>query len=118
MKRNIIILLIAACVGITLYINKIKEGQKLDPVSKSQVEALVLADARFPARPVWWEDDSVLAVGVMKKQDDHSQDAKDICELIRSVGIKALLIEIYDLGPIQQKNDWQRIGVSRCDQPD
>jgi len=113
MKRNIIIALIALCVGITLYIER--TTKTLEPGVKSRVEAAVLADERFPARPVWWENDSVLAVGVFKKQDDHSTDARDICKLVLAEGIESMLVEMYDIEKIQIEDDWQRIGSARCD---
>ncbi|MCV6589321.1 MAG: hypothetical protein OIF57_09860 [Marinobacterium sp.] len=113
MKRNIIIGLIAACVGITLYINEVT--QPMDPAIKSRVEAAILEDPRFPARPVWWENDTVLAVGVLKEGEDHSADAVDICKWVREAGIKSLLVEMYDLLTIQNENKWNRIGAARCD---
>jgi len=115
MKRNLIILLIAACVGITLYINE--SQQPLDPALKTRVEAAVLEDSRFPARPVWWEVDTVLAVGMRKKADDHSADAADVCKMATQIGVTSLLVEIYDLEPIQLQNKWNRIGAARCDTP-
>lgn len=113
MKRNIIILLIAACVGITLYINESTE--LIDSATKSRVEAAVLEDSRFPARPVWWESDSVLAVGVIKKTDNHDSDARDVCNIVRDAGIESMLVEMYDLQQIQRDDKWRRIGSARCD---
>ncbi|MBY4676582.1 hypothetical protein [Marinobacterium arenosum] len=114
MKRNLIILLIAACVGVTWYINSTQKG--LDAALKSAVEQDILADERFPARPVWWEGDKVLAVGVVPQQgsENHDADAEKVCRILHKHGIGELLVEVYDVLKIQSEDDWQRIGSSRC----
>jgi len=112
MKRNIIILLIALSVGVTVYINSTK--QTLAPELKSQIENALLQEPEFPARPVWWEDDKLLALGVVKTQDDHSKDAEKACRVIAKHGVKDLKVELYDVVKIQKADEWTLIGKAFC----
>ncbi|WP_027856147.1 hypothetical protein [Marinobacterium jannaschii] len=112
MKRTLIILLVAACVGITIYLNK--SSDQLSLSTKSEVEKSVLGLPTFPARPVWWQNDSVLAVGVVKKSDNHDQDAVTVCKIAKEHGVTDLLVEIYDIVEIQQNDNWTRIGSANC----
>ncbi|MGB0467818.1 MAG: hypothetical protein ACPGF7_09860 [Pontibacterium sp.] len=112
MKRNIIILLIAACVGITIYISSTKKP--LETEVKSAIEAALLEQPEFPARPVWWEDDGVMAIGMVKKQDNHNVDAEKACKIAARFGVTKLKVEIYDVLLIQQSDDWELIGSAAC----
>lgn len=114
MKRNIILLLIAASVLVTLYIKY--TAKPLDPALKAKVESAVMSLEQFPARPVWWHDDSVLAVGVVKKQHSHNSDAEEACKLALKQGVMKLKVEVYDLADLQQKDDWTLIGSASCTQ--
>lgn len=112
MKRNIIILLIAASIGVTVYINSVTK--LLEPEVKSAIEASLLAEPEFPARPVWWEDDRLLAIGVVKKQDNHDSDAQKACRVIKKHGVTDLVVEVYDVVQIQKLDEWTRIGRASC----
>lgn len=123
MKRNIIIILIAACVAVTWYVDS--TVTLLDSALKSRVEAAVMADERFPARPVWWENDSVLAVGIVAKLDEsaiesesdisvHDDDAHSVCDILKGLRVGGLLVELYDVVKIQRQDDWVRVGAARC----
>ena len=114
MKRNIIILLIAASVAVTVYINSTKT--LLEPEVKSQIENALLEQPEFPARPVWWEDDGLLAIGVVKKQDNHDADAKKACAVAAKFGVTDLKVEAYDILQIQQSDEWTMIGKANCKQ--
>lgn len=115
MKRNIILLLIVASVAVTLYIKY--TTVLLDPNTKSRVEAALLQEPEFPARPVWWHDDTVLALGVMKKQFNHDMDAQKACQIALDNGVPRLKVEVYDLLKIQQEDDWKVIGSAGCQKP-
>lgn len=112
MKRKIIILLIAASVGVTIYINSVKT--LLDPEVRSQLENALLEQPEFPARPVWWEDDSVMAIGVVNKNENHDAEAKKACQIAATFGITDLKVEVYDILKIQQFEEWTLIGQSSC----
>ena len=114
MKRTIIILLIAACVAITLYINQTKK--LLPPEVKAKIEQTLMDDALFPARPVWWSDDKILALGIVPEQIEGDAAAEKACQLLknRSLPISGLVIEIYDIIKIQKSDDWGLIGSGKC----
>lgn len=112
MKRTIIILLIAASVGITVFINFTKEP--LSPELRSAVEEALLKEPEFPARPVWWEDDRLMAIGVVKKQENHDADAKKACSIARKLGVTELAVEVYDVLSIQSAKEWNLIGRADC----
>ena len=114
MKRTIIILLIAACVAITLYINQTKKI--LPPEVKSMIEQTLLDDPLFPARPVWWSDDKILALGIASQEVSGDEAAKKACQLLkgRSLPVTGLIIEIYDVVKIQKSDDWSLRGSGKC----
>ena len=114
MKRTIIILLIAACVAVTLYINQTKK--LIPPEVKVKIEQLLLDDPLFPARPVWWSDDKILALGIVANGISGDEAAKKACELLtgRSLPVSGLLIEIYDVVKIQTADDWGLLGSAKC----
>lgn len=112
MKRTIIILLIAACVGVTWYIANFKE--KLTPQTKSAVENAILALGEFPARPVWWHDDAVLAIGVVPDQVNPNHAADKACKVLKSKGVTATSVEIYDVVKIQEESDWNQLAADSC----
>ncbi|WP_286239679.1 hypothetical protein [Neptuniibacter halophilus] len=112
MKRTIIILLIAACVGVTWYIANSTE--RLTPQQKSAVENALLELPEFPARPVWWQDDSVLAIGVIAGQVNPHQAAAKACNVLKSKGIFTTVVEIYDVVKIQKEDDWKQLAADSC----
>lgn len=114
MKRTIIVVLIAACVGVTLYINS--QTKRLPDAVKRQAEDILLADALFPARPVWWEDDKILAVGVVAERTNGEQAARKACELFtaENLPVGGLRIEVYDILEIQRNDEWTLIGKAVC----
>jgi hypothetical protein len=114
MKRTIIILLIAACVAVTLYINQTKK--LIAPEVKAEIEQTLLDDPLFPARPVWWSDDKILAVGIASKSMTGNAAAEKACQLLksRSLPISGLVIEVYDVIKIQKADDWGLLGSGKC----
>ncbi len=111
MKKNIIIILIAACVGVTWYITKTKPT--ISAVTKSQVENLLLERPEFPARPVWWSDDAILAVGILP-ENDAAAAAESACRVLREQGVTTTAVEIYDVLKIQQDQDWVKLAGNTC----
>lgn len=114
MKRTIIFLLIAASVGVTLYINK--TTKRLPADAKQIAEELLLKDALFPARPVWWEDDKILAVGTVPGELSGDVVAQKACDLMegRSLPVTGLRVEVYDVLKIQAEDDWTLMGFAHC----
>lgn len=112
MKRNIIILLIAASVGVSWYIANTKE--RLTSEMKITVENEILELPEFPARPVWWQDDSVLAIGVVADSVNPHHAAAEACKVLRAKGITATFVEIYDVVKIQKEDDWVKLAADGC----
>ena len=104
--------MIAACIVVTWYFQK--STNLLSPDTKIMIEEAILNTDKFPARPVWWQDDSVLAVGVVKVQKNHDLDAADVCGIAAKHGVYDVLVEIYDVERIQRESDWVRIGSANC----
>ena len=112
MKRNIIIILIAACVGVTWYIAN--STVRLSPEQKSAVENAILSEPEFPARPVWWHDDSVLAVGMLAEEYNPHKAAAKACNILRAVGVTTVSVEIYDVVKIQKEDEWVKLAADSC----
>jgi hypothetical protein len=112
MKRTIIILLIAACVGVTWYIANSTE--RLTPQAKSAAENALLELAEFPARPVWWHDDSVMAIGVIEGQVNPHHAAATACKVLAEKGIQTVSVEVYDIVKIQKEEDWEKLAADPC----
>jgi len=112
MKRNILILLIVLSVAITAFINLTNEPLSGD--IRAKVEAELLQDKRFPARPVWWEDGEILAIGVMPDGVDLNKAAADVCPVLKKHGASQTSVEVYDILKIQQEDDWKLIAKASC----
>jgi len=112
MKRTIIIILIAACVGVTWYIAN--STVKLTPQAKSASENALLELEEFPARPVWWHDDSVMAIGVIADETNPHHAADKACQVLKSKGVTTVRVEIYDVVKIQKEDDWQKLASNTC----
>jgi len=112
MKRTIIILLIAACVGVTWYIVNTKE--RLTPEVKSTVENTLLEREEFDARPVWWQDDSVLAVSVVPGTVNPYHAAADACKVLKANGVNHTFVEVYDVVKLQDERDWVKLAADSC----
>ena len=112
MKRNIIIILIAACVGVTWYIAN--STVRLSPEQKSAAENAILSEPEFPARPVWWHDDSVLAVGMLAEEYNPHEAAAKACKILRAIGVTTASVEIYDVVKIQKEDEWVKLAADSC----
>ncbi|WP_020683282.1 hypothetical protein [Marinobacterium rhizophilum] len=112
MKRIILLVLIALSVGVTLYLNR--QAEPVPESVRAAVEAQLAKDARFPARPVWWQDGAILAVGMLADGAPKDAAALDVCALLLSQGITETSVEVYDLDKIRQSEDWNLIGKASC----
>jgi len=113
MKKNILFLLVILSIGVTIYINQ--TTKRLPDEVKQLAESILLEDEWFPARPVWWEDDKILAVGVLP-EFNGDEAAKKACQLMlaRSLPVQGLNVEVYDVLKIQRQDDWTLLGSSKC----
>ncbi|ANG61967.1 hypothetical protein A8C75_05350 [Marinobacterium aestuarii] len=98
--------------GVTLYLNR-----QAEPVPESvrvALEAQLTEDPRFPARPVWWQDGAILAVGMLADGQPKDSAAADVCNLLQQQGITGTSVEVYDLDKIRQSDNWDLIGRASC----
>lgn len=112
MKRLILIVLIALSVGVTLYLNR--QAEPVSAADRAALEIELARDARFPARPVWWQDGAILAVGMMPGEQSQDAAAQDVCSLLQQQGITGTSVEVYDLDKIRQSDNWDLIGRASC----
>jgi hypothetical protein len=114
MKRIILVVLIALSVGVTLYLNR--QAEPVPESARVALEAQLAEDLRFPARPVWWQDGAILAVGMTADGQPKDGAAADVCGLLRRQGITDTSVEVYDLDKIRQSEQWDLIGRASCKQ--
>ena len=88
--------------------------EPLSPQIKSAVENKLLELDEFPARPVWWHDDSVLAIGVLAGQTNPHQAADKACKVLASKGISSVSVEVYDVVKIQKEDEWKKLASDAC----
>ena len=112
MKRIILIVLIALSVGVTLYLNQ-QQAPVPDAV-RAALEQELAQDSRFPARPVWWHEGAILAVGMISDGGNKDGAAGDVCALLHRQGLNDTAVEVYDLRRIQQDEEWKLIGKASC----
>lgn len=112
MKRIILLVLIALSVGVTLYLNR--QAEPVSAADRAALETELARDARFPARPVWWQEGAILAVGMMPGSQSQDAAAQDVCRLLHAQGLTGTAVEIYDLQQIKQNDDWALIGRASC----
>ncbi len=115
MKRLILIVLIALSVGVTLYLNR--QAEPVPESARVALEAELARDTRFPARPVWWQDGAILAVGMLADGQPKDSAAADVCRLLQRQGISGTSVEVYDLDKIRQSEQWDLIGKASCKSP-
>ncbi|GGO82473.1 hypothetical protein GCM10011348_23950 [Marinobacterium nitratireducens] len=90
-----------------------KEEAVPDP-ARAALEQQLMQDPRFPARPVWWHEGTVLAVGMINDGGVKDKAAEDVCQLLHQQGLNNTSVEVYDLLKIQQDDDWNLIGKASC----
>jgi hypothetical protein len=115
MKRIIITLLILSSVLVTLFIQLNKD--QLSNEVKQKAESTLQANSLFPARPVWWNDDKILAVGIVPGEVSGEEAAQKACELMlaENLPIQGLRVEVYDVLKIQREDDWNLLGFAICE---
>jgi hypothetical protein len=115
MKRIIILLLIVISALLTLAIQMDIDGLSDDV--KLQAESTLQTDTLFPARPVWWNDDKILAVGIVPGEATGDAAAQKACELMlaENLPIQGLRVEVYDVLKIQREDDWSLLGFAICE---
>ena len=81
---------------------------------KVKIDSALIQRPEFPAYPVWWADDTVLAVGIIKKQSNHNIEAIKACSIAAKYGVTNLIVELYDITKIEKNDEWELIGKARC----
>ncbi len=115
MKKTLLIILIAIAAGVGYFL----ETQKVQVTTqqRASVEAALAAEPeKYPATPVWWSDDDILAVG-MRALDDGEKlnaSAQDVCKVLWKFDVNRTAVEIYDIEKIQKADDWKMIAGADC----
>ena len=114
MKRLIIFALIIISAAVTVFIQMNKD--QLSNEIKQQAESTLQTDPLFPARPVWWNDDKILAVGIIPGDVSGDSAAQKACDLMlaENLPIQGLRVEVYDVVKIQKEDDWNLLGFAIC----
>lgn len=112
-KRLTILILIVLSVVVTLYIESGRP--EVSAEVRARVEAEIMQDSTFPARPVWWDKGHRLGVGVIPDGTSRDSEARRVCALMLKHGITPAEVEVYDVLQIQNDDEWVRIGYGRCE---
>ncbi len=115
MKRLIIFALSIVSVVVTVFIQMNKNT--LSSKVKQQVEVVIQAGSLFPARPVWWSDGKILAVGILPDSSTGDAAAQTACDLLiaEQLPVSGLRIEVYDVLKIQNEDEWSLLGFAVCE---
>lgn len=104
--------------GVKLYEGENSTGNSYKE-KKEALEKKILASRRFPARPVWWHDDTVLAVGiVLETKTNLEAVASEACGLLQQSGFPNMTVEVFDVVKIQKLDEWELLIKRRCDHGD
>lgn len=83
---------------------------------KKQIEELIMGSPLFPARPVWWDNNSVLAVGIIPDGKSKALRAKnEACIYLRNLGFSHVTVHVYDVVKIQKSDEWELITQRTCE---
>ncbi|MFY0655591.1 MAG: hypothetical protein JXR12_02320 [Neptunomonas phycophila] len=115
MKRIIFTILIVLS-GLAAYYVK-STSQILSRSQQSSVDILIANSPLFPARPVWWSDGKILAVGILPDSSTGDAAAQTACDLLiaEQLPVSGLRIEVYDVLKIQNEDEWSLLGFAVCE---
>ncbi|MGB2221277.1 MAG: hypothetical protein ACPHZ9_02815 [Neptunomonas phycophila] len=115
MKRIVLLLLIFTSIIITIFIQL--DSDQINDTLKNQVEIVIVHDSLFPARPVWWSDGKILAVGILPDSSTGDAAAQTACDLLvaEQLPVSGLRIEVYDVLKIQNEDEWSLLGFAVCE---
>ena len=115
MKRIIFIILVVLSGLVAYYVSS--TSQILNDNQKRSAENVLLDNNLFPARPVWWSDVKILAVGILPDSSTGDAAAQTACDLLvaEQLPVSGLRIEVYDVLKIQNEDEWSLLGFAVCE---
>ena len=115
MKRIIFIILVVLSGLVAYYVSS--TSQILNDNQKISAENVLLNNNLFPARPVWWSDGKILAVGILPDSSTGDAAAQTACDLLiaEQLPVSGLRIEVYDVLKIQNEDEWSLLGFAVCE---
>ncbi|MBT3144071.1 hypothetical protein [Neptunomonas phycophila] len=115
MKRIIFIILVVLSGLVAYYVSS--TSQILNDNQKISAENVLLDNNLFPARPVWWSDGKILAVGILPDSSTGDVAAQTACDLLvaEQLPVSGLRIEVYDVLKIQNEDEWSLLGFAVCE---
>ena len=115
MKRIIFIILVVLSGLVAYYVSS--TSQILNDNQKISAENVLLDNNLFPARPVWWSDGKILAVGILPDSSTGDAAAQTACDLLiaEQLPVSELRIEVYDVLKIQNEDEWSLLGFAVCE---
>lgn len=111
-KRLSLLILIVLSVVVTWYIEM--RQPEVPQSTRDLVEAELLKDPTFPARPVWWEKGYLLGVGVLPNGENRDAEARQVCTLMLKQGISPAEVHVFDVLQIQNDDKWEQVGGAVC----
>ncbi|WP_370052856.1 hypothetical protein [Neptunomonas sp.] len=115
MKRILFISLFVVSVAVAYYVNS--TSSILDKEQQALAGSSLLNSPLFPARPVWWSDGKILAVGILPDSSTGDAAAQTACDLLiaEQLPVSGLRIEVYDVLKIQNEDEWSLLGFAVCE---
>lgn len=115
MKRILFIILIIVSAGVAYYVSM--TSSILSQNQQLAAESALLSNNLFPARPVWWSDGKILAVGILPDLSTGDAAAQTACDLLiaEQLPAKGLRVEVYDVLKIQDQDTWDLLGFAVCE---
>jgi len=113
MKRLLLLILIVLSALAAWWVQK--NTIVLTAQQKSLIEEQLLAIDSFPARPVWWSNDRILALGILPSTDANLA-TQQACELLIAQQLPFVVnVEVYDVLKIQAEDDWSLLAKRSCE---
>ncbi|QLE97023.1 hypothetical protein [Neptunomonas phycophila] len=115
MKRILFFFMVTVSVVVAYYVNLTSDI--LSDNQKRSAENVLLDNNLFPARPVWWSDGKILAVGILPDSSTGDVAAQTACDLLiaEQLPVSGLRIEVYDVLKIQNEDEWSLLGFAVCE---
>ncbi len=115
MKRILIFILIVISVAVAYYVSITSSILSKD--QQITAESILHKSPLFPARPVWWSDGKILAVGILPDSSAGDAAAQTACDLLiaEQLPVSGLRIEVYDVLKIQNEDEWSLLGFAVCE---
>ncbi|MDP2522116.1 hypothetical protein Q8W30_05975 [Neptunomonas phycophila] len=115
MKRTLFVLLVVVSAVVAYYVSSI--ASILNHEQQLSAESFLLENSLFPARPVWWSDGKILAIGILPDSSTGDAAAQTACDLLiaEQLPVSGLRIEVYDVLKIQNEDEWSLLGFAVCE---